>query len=302
MIIVYKVQEVAKIAGVSVRTLHHYDSIGLLKPSNIGANRYRYYNDEDLKLLQHILFLKELGFPLKKIQEVVAHGFDSNYALTQHIELLRQKKGRLESLIENAEQTLLENAGALALSNHERFDAFSVKKSADSINMYKTEVPESMDTPLIEEEMAAVEEPQLVEAFAQGTAPSSTETAAAEMPLMAEEPLEEILSEEPAPVEEKPEKEEEDLEEINREGNRIYSSVASLMHLPADTAEVQIEMQAYYTLLNRFYDCTPRMFRGLADLYASDRRFTNNIDQHGVGLAQYLKEAMYIYAAGLQDA
>lgn len=301
MIIVYKVQEVAKIAGVSVRTLHHYDSIGLLKPSNIGANRYRYYNDEDLKLLQHILFLKELGFPLKKIQEVVAHGFDSNYALTQHIELLRQKKDRLESLIETAEQTLLENAGALALSNQERFDAFSIKKSVDSINMYKTEVTETMDTSLLEE-MTAVEEPQLVEAFAQGTAPSAIETAAAEMPMMAEEPLEEILSEEPAPAEEKPEKEEEDLEEINREGNRIYSSVASLMHLPADTPAVQIEMQAYYTLLNRFYDCTPRMFRGLADLYASDRRFTNNIDQHGAGLAQYLKEAMYIYAAGLQDA
>ena len=58
----YKVQEVAKIAGVSVRTLHHYDGIGLLKPSNIGSNRYRYYNDEDLKLLQHILFFKNSDF------------------------------------------------------------------------------------------------------------------------------------------------------------------------------------------------------------------------------------------------
>lgn len=301
MIIVYKVQEVARIAGVSVRTLHHYDSIGLLKPSNIGANRYRYYNDEDLKLLQHILFLKELGFPLKKIQEVVDHGFDSNYALTQHIELLRQKKGRLEKLMENAEQTLLENAGALSLSNEERFEAFSIKKSADNIDLYKAEIPELADiTPA--EETAAIEEPELVEAFVQATVPPSSEAAATAMPLMAEEPLEEILNEEPPAAEEKPEKEEEDLEEINREGNRIYSSVASLMHLPADTAEVQIEMQAYYALLNRFYDCTPRMFRGLADLYASDRRFANNIDQHGAGLAQYLKEAMYIYAAGLQDA
>jgi hypothetical protein len=74
------------------------------------------------------------------------------------------------------------------------------------------------------------------------------------------------------------------------------------MHLPADAPEVQVEMKAYYTLLNRFYDCTPRMFRGLADLYASDSRFANNIDQHGKGLSTYLKEAMYVYAAALQDA
>lgn len=299
----YKVQEVAKIAGVSVRTLHHYDSIGLLKPSNIGANRYRYYNDEDLKLLQQILFLKELGFPLKKIQEIVAQGFDSNYALTQHIELLRQKKERLELLIENAEQTLLENAGAFSLSNEERFGAFSVKKSVENINMYKTEIPELTETEPAIEEMAVSEEPELVEALEHATASSESGTVTAENQFTAEEPLEEILFEEQPPaIEEKPEKEEEDLEEINREGNRIYSAVASLMHLPAGTAEVQVEMQAYYTLLDRFYNCSPRMFRGLADLYASDQRFANNIDQHGTGLSQYLKEAMYIYADGLQDA
>ncbi|MGO1057490.1 MerR family transcriptional regulator [Planococcus sp. FY231025] len=296
----YKVQEVAKIAGVSVRTLHHYDSIGLLKPSNIGANRYRYYNGEDLKLLQQILFLKELGFPLKKIQEVVAHGFDSNFALTQHIELLRQKKARLEQLIENAEQTLLENAGALSLTNEERFAAFSIKNSADNINLYKVEIPELTQEEPITQEAAETKEPELVEALVQATA-SASETAGGPS-FTAEDPAEAAVYEEAPAAEEKPEKEEEDLEEINREGNRIYSAVASLMHLPADNADVQVEMQAYYTLLNRFYDCTPRMFRGLADLYASDQRFANNIDQHGKGLSQYLKEAMYIYAAGLQDA
>ena len=132
----YKVQEVATIAGVSVRTLHHYDSIGLMKPSNIGSNRYRYYNDDDLKLLQHILFLKELGFSLKKIQELVAEGFDPTYALVQHTELLRKKKERIEKLIENAEQPQLEYAGAMELSNEDRFSAFSIKKTDDNIKMY----------------------------------------------------------------------------------------------------------------------------------------------------------------------
>jgi DNA-binding transcriptional MerR regulator len=132
----YKVQEVAKIAGVSVRTLHHYDSIGLLKPSNIGSNRYRYYNDEDLKLLQNILFFKELGFPLKKIQEIAAEGLDEHYALTQHIKFLEMKKARLEKLIENAELTQREYEGTETLSNEQRFSAFSAKKSEENIKQY----------------------------------------------------------------------------------------------------------------------------------------------------------------------
>ena len=301
----YKVQEVAKIAGVSVRTLHHYDSIGLMKPSNIGSNRYRYYNDEDLKLLQHILFFKEIGFSLKKIQEIVAGGFDPAFALTQHMELLNQKKERLEKLIENAEQTKREVQGAETLTNEQRFNAFSIKKVDDNIEKYKKAEPVDHTIEVNEETVAAAEsvsahmetvEPavdvQTVEAAADATADKAEEEIASSVETesvnSAEEP--------------KPEKEEEDLEEINREGNRIYNTVSQLMHLPPDASEVQNEMKAYYRLLDRFYECTPQMFRGLGNLYASDSRFASNIDQHGDGLSKYLKEAMYIFAENLQNA
>lgn len=279
----YKVQEVAKIAGVSVRTLHHYDSIGLLKPSNIGSNRYRYYEDEDLKLLQHILFFKELGFSLKKIQEIVAHGFDANFALAQHIDFLRLKKERIEMLIKSAETTLLNNAGSEPLTNEERFAAFAEKKNIDDVSKYKMEIPE---TPEDQSAEYGLETEEKVEVQVATAATIDTSN------------LEEAVELEEA----QPEKEEEDLDEINREGNRIYDALATLMHLPPEAPEVQVEMKAYYTLLNRFYDCTPRMFRGLADLYASDSRFANNIDQHGKGLSAYLKEAMYVYAGAPQDA
>lgn len=285
----YKVQEVATIAGVSVRTLHHYDSIGLMKPSNIGSNRYRYYNDDDLKLLQHILFFKELGFSLKKIQELVAEGFDATYALTQHAELLRKKKERIEKLIENAERTQVEYAGGQGLSNEERFSAFSIKKTDDNIKMY-LEVPEQMPAAETETAFEDFTEPDEVLEEANFTEP---EPAAAQQET--EEPVRETAPQ-------KPEKEEEDLEEINREGERIYNAVSSLMHLPPASTEVQVEMKAYYTLLDRFYNCSPKMFRGLGDLYASDSRFARNIDRHGAGLSKYLKEAMYIFADGLADA
>ncbi|ANU22311.1 transcriptional regulator [Planococcus donghaensis] len=285
----YKVQEVAKIAGVSVRTLHHYDSIGLLKPSNIGTNRYRYYNGEDLKLLQQILFLKELNFSLKKIQELVADGFNREYALSQHIDLLEQKKQRIEKLIQNAERTQQELQGLESLTDQERFSAFASSKAEDLMEKYQKPAANSITESFETHEEHSFADVETHEESAVAVAVAPVETAVPE----------EAVSATSEPV---IEKEEEDLEEINREGNRIYNTVASLMHLPPQTEAVQKEMKAYYTLLNRFYECSPKMFRGLGDLYASDSRFASNIDQHGHGLAKYLKDAMYVYAEGLQDA
>ncbi|PSL25067.1 DNA-binding transcriptional MerR regulator [Planomicrobium soli] len=338
----YKVQEVAKIAGVSVRTLHHYDSIGLMKPSNIGSNRYRYYNDEDLKLLQHILFFKEIGFSLKKIQELVAEGFDPEHSLAQHGEFLRQKQERLERLIENAEMTLREFKGLETLTNEQRFSAFTGKNEAENINNYKAAIKQeapkvpvaaggieieadavfSEDSIVIKEiglteTLEFAEELTMKEETIIDETSSAAETAASESISLPEnstsiektEAIEETAPAEESPLEDEaqveevaPQKEAEDLEEINREGNRIYTTVASLMHLSPETAAVQKEMEAYYILLNRFYNCNPKMFRGLGDLYAADSRFSNNIDQHGAGLSKYLKDAMYLYAESIENA
>lgn len=301
VIYLYKVQEVAKIAGVSVRTLHHYDSVGLLKPSNIGSNRYRYYSDEDLKLLQHILFFKELGFSLKKIQEIVAEGFDPKFALVQHAELLEKKKARMEKLIQNAERTKRELEGLETLSNSERFEAFSAKKSDDTIEKYKSAaMPEAPGHSTDAEHAAQIDDLEMAAAATPVEEITVEEIVLDSQDSPAVEELQDYGST-PSVEEPQAEKEEEDLEEINREGNRIYTAVASLMHLSPDAPQVQTEMKAYYILLNRFYDCTPKMFRGLADLYASDSRFANNIDQHGKGLSKYLKEAMYIHAEGMQQ-
>ena len=73
----YTVKQVAKLSGVSVRALHHYDEIGLLKPAHIGTNRYRYYGEEELLRLQQILIHRELDIPLAEIAEVLdAPDFD----------------------------------------------------------------------------------------------------------------------------------------------------------------------------------------------------------------------------------
>lgn len=94
------VNEVSKLTGISVRTLHHYDEIGLLKPTSITDAGYRLYDDIALERLQHILLFRELQFPLKDIKKILdSSDFDRNKALEQQIELLTMKKEHLENLI-----------------------------------------------------------------------------------------------------------------------------------------------------------------------------------------------------------
>lgn len=97
------VKEVSKITGVSVRTLHHYDAVGLLKPTAVSEAGYRLYGDEALERLQQILFFRELEFPLKDIKNILeSPNFDRQKALEQQIELLTLKKRHLEVLIDLA--------------------------------------------------------------------------------------------------------------------------------------------------------------------------------------------------------
>lgn len=101
----FTVGQAANLSGVSVRTLHYYDQIGLLKPQQIGGNGYRYYTQEDLQTLQQILFFRELEFPLKEIVRILHQpDFDRQRALQEHRKLLLMRKKRLEELIALTEQ------------------------------------------------------------------------------------------------------------------------------------------------------------------------------------------------------
>lgn len=94
------VKELSILSGVSIRTLHHYDDIGLLRPSSYTESGYRLYDEQALERLHQILFYRELEFPLKDIREILdAENFDRNAALEQQITLLTLKKEHLENLI-----------------------------------------------------------------------------------------------------------------------------------------------------------------------------------------------------------
>src|SRR6185436_17572760 len=108
----YTVKQVAKLSGVSVRTLHHYDEVGLVKPDSVGANGYRYYGQDELLRLQQILFHRELGFPLEEIRQVLdAPDFDRMAALKAHRARIEAETRRYRRLVKTIEATLAELEG-----------------------------------------------------------------------------------------------------------------------------------------------------------------------------------------------
>ena len=99
--------DAAQRLGVSVRTLRHYDEIGLVKPTQVGENGYRYYDREAMALLQQVLFYRELGLPLKEIGPLLqAPETQRRKALEAHRHLLELKKQQLEGLLQLVDDTL----------------------------------------------------------------------------------------------------------------------------------------------------------------------------------------------------
>lgn len=127
----YTVKQVARLSGVSVRTLHHYDEVGLLKPAHVGANGYRYYGREELLRLQQILFHRELGFSLEEIGRVMAtDGFDRTAALKAHRTKLAADVTRYRKLIKTIDQTLAALEGDATMDDKEIYKGFDPEKQA----------------------------------------------------------------------------------------------------------------------------------------------------------------------------
>jgi DNA-binding transcriptional MerR regulator/quercetin dioxygenase-like cupin family protein len=123
----YTVKQVAEMSGVSVRTLHFYDEIGLLPPAYHGANGYRYYEEPQLLTLQQILFYRELGFELKDVQRILGRAdFQQVAALRSHREVLEASLARTRRLLETIDATIGHLEGRTDMTSEQLFGGFSV--------------------------------------------------------------------------------------------------------------------------------------------------------------------------------
>lgn len=127
----HTVKQLARLSGVSVRTLHHYDEIGLLKPARLGDNRYRYYEEPEVLRLQEILFHRELGFSLQEIAALLDRpDFDRLDSLRAHRVRLEQEAQRYAELVRTIDRTIADLNGKRIMKHTELFKGFSAEKQA----------------------------------------------------------------------------------------------------------------------------------------------------------------------------
>jgi len=248
----YTVKAVADLAGVSIRTLHHYDEIGLLKPASVSHSGYRHYTDGDLERLQQILFFRELGFSLQEIRDIVdSPGFDQKQALLTHRQLLLEKQRRLQALIHSVDQSIEALERGTPMDKNAMFEGFDESQ----LEEYRQEAKARWGH---------------TDAWKQSQERTSRYT-------------------------------KQDWEEIKAEAKDIQNRIAALMDRDPGDPQVQEQIGRWYHHMNdRYYTVHPAMFRGLGDMYVNDHRFMANYEKVKPGMAQFMQQAMHVYADGLE--
>jgi len=151
----YTVNKLAKLSGVSARTLHYYDQIGLLTPARDSSNKYRVYNENDVNKLQQILFYRELGVSLDDIKVLLAApDYDAKTTLQSHLTKLKQKRNRIDLLINNVTKTIDSMKGVTTMSDKEKFEGFKQKLIDENEQKYGCEIRKKYGNTAVEESNA----------------------------------------------------------------------------------------------------------------------------------------------------
>jgi len=143
-----KVKQLAEIAGISVRTLHYYDAIGLLRPQTRNESGYRYYSEEAVLRLQQILFFRELGFSLTEIKQILdSPGFNALEALREQRKLLEKEERKIKQLLGTVDRTIKKMRGELDMEIRDYYRGFS----DEQIERYRGEVCKRWGSKMLEE-------------------------------------------------------------------------------------------------------------------------------------------------------
>jgi DNA-binding transcriptional MerR regulator len=244
----YTVKQVSTLSGVSVRTLHFYDEIDLLKPAYVQANGYRYYEEPQLLRLQQILFYRELDVPLAEIQRLMGADDDGRLdALKAHRDLLRARVSRMSTLMATVDKTIAHLEGRSPMASEELFEGFDPAQQA----RYEDEVRERWGATALDE--------------------SKRRTA-------------QFTKEDWARV-----KGDADVQ------GEAWKAVLD-KGLAPDDPEVQAVVQQHFDWINRFYTPTREIYIGLGEMYRDDARFRAFYDKYDARLADFLPQAMRVYA------
>lgn len=251
------VRELAAISGVTVRTLHHYDGIGLLRPAAVGANGYRYYGRDELLRLQRILFHRELGVPLGAIAGLLElEGADQIDVLKQHRAKLAAERERFGVLIDTIDRTILDLQGEMSMSNADLYKGFSAEKQAG----YEAWLIERYGAPMRE----CIEH---------------SKRAFAKLTLVEQKTFMEARSGE--------------LQELEE---ALAGALRSGVDPGAEGVDVLLRRHRAWVAAMWGKPCSPQSYAGLAELYLSHPDFVARYEGIAPGFTNYLVRAMRMHA------
>jgi len=255
----YTVKQLAELSGVSVRTLHHYDEIGLLEPAYVGDNGYRYYEEEELLRLQQILLHRELGFSLKEIGALLDDpSFDRLAALEALRARIEAEAERYRRLVGTIDRTIAEL---------ERRKAPGRGTTMEHADLYVGFAPEKQEE----------YERWLIERFGSGMR-AEIDRSKAKHAKLSDAEKDEITQE---------------LAEIE-----AALAESCRRKIPFDSPALAPVLERHRAWVAYMWDrpCPPASYAGLADLYASHPDFRARYERLETGFCDYLVAAMKAYA------
>lgn len=237
-----QIKEFAELTEVSVRTLHYYDEIGLLKPDEVDEeNGYRYYGEPAFEKMLEILFFRELGFPLKSIKEILSSpDYNKKEAFRKQKELLKLKMEKLQKMI-----FVLENA--------------------EKGEFYMSRIDSTYEKTRKQYEAEAKEKWGNTDAYKE----SQQKTAA-----YSKEKWNDVSS---------------GLDEVIAE----FANAKAEGKSAEESVSLAEKLQQYIT--DNFYTCTKEILSGLGEMYVLDERFKENMDKHGEGTAEFVRDTIKFY-------
>lgn len=246
----YTVGAVARLAGVTVRTLHHYDEVGLVRPSGRTDAGYRLYEAADLGRLRDVLSYRELGFTLEQIARILddPQGDTVSHLREQH-RLVRQRIDRLHDVLSHLEKLMEAEQMGINLTPEEQLEVFGENWLGEE---YAAEAEQKWgDTEAWQQ--------------SQGRAAALGK---------------------------------DDWVEVKAETDALERELAQALAsgVPADDERAMDLAERHRASIERFYDCSYAMHRGLGDMYLADPRFTQHYEDVAPGLAQYVRDAIHANA------
>lgn len=156
----YTVQEVANLSGTTVKTLYHYQKVGLLFPNSIGENGYRYYTDKELEKLQQIMFYRELDFSLEQIKIALENEPNRLSCLEQQRALLIERKERLVAILNTLDETISHAQKGAAMSAEKMFSGFDKEQWGEALQEQNAHLQKEYgySVPVDDVDVAAIKE------------------------------------------------------------------------------------------------------------------------------------------------